>query len=327
MKPRVLFLIKKFYDYYGPHHVSNGLRTSALLVVEMLNRQGFDVVLAEAIDGNSIDALVFKYRPDRVVIEAIWVTPAKMAELQRLWPDVNWTVRVHSELPFLAAEGCAINWLASYEKQDVEVSFNSLQAVEDFQVIGKSVYLPNYYPVGSPRRETNTGSVLNIGCFGAIRPLKNQLIQAFAAVAYADKYGKKMVFHMNGSRIEQNGSNNLKNIQALIEATNYGLELHPWMDYEDFLRLIAKMDICLAVSLSESFCIVAANAVSVGVPLVGSDAISWLPSEAQAPVDSVSGIVEVMDSAFHKRAVKRNRNALEKFSKRSMAIWRQWMES
>jgi hypothetical protein len=106
--PRVLFIYRRFHIYSGDRQVSNGLRTSALFVVEMLARYGFDVWLAEAVDGNSIDALVAQYRPDRVVIEAIWVTPEKMAELKRLWPGVAWTVRVHSELPFLSGEGMAI---------------------------------------------------------------------------------------------------------------------------------------------------------------------------------------------------------------------------
>lgn len=323
--PRVLFIIKKFYDYYPPHHISNGLRTSALLVVKMLASLGYDVFLAEAIDGNSIDALVAQYKPDRVVIEAIWVTPDKMAELQRLWPNVEWTVRVHSCLPFLSNEGCAISWIAAYRKQGIAVAFNSTQAVEDFSTVWRVEYLPNYYPVRPRRSKDASTCKLDIGCFGAIRPLKNQLIQAFAAISYANDRKILLTFHMNGSRIEQNGSNNLKNIQALFEAAGHKLELHPWMDHVDFLALVASMDMCLSVSLSESFCIVASDAVSQGVPLVGSEAIPWLPFEAQAPVDSVSGIVGVMGRAGSHRAIKRNAKALESFSDLSKKIWKEWM--
>ena len=325
MSPRVLFIYRRFHIYNGDRQVSNGLRTSASLVVEMLESQGYDVHLAEAVDGNSIDALVAKYRPDRVVIEAIWVTPKKMAELQRLWPGVAWTVRVHSELAFLAGEGMAIGWLAAYLKQGIEVAFNSGQTANDFRVIGTSICLPNYYPVREERERRSWTGVVNIGCFGAIRPLKNQLIQAFAACGYADKHRKEMIFHMNGSRIEQNGSNNLKNIQALFDATGYTLELHPWMDHAEFLELVARMDLCLGVSLSESFMITATDAVSQGVPFVGSEAIRWLPLEAQAPVDSVDGIVAVMEKADSHRFVKRNLKALESFSSRSVRVWKAWM--
>ena len=325
--PRVLFIIKKFHDYSGYPQISNGLRTSALLVVEMLRSEGYDATLVEAIDGNSIDALVAQYKPDRVVIEAIWVTPDKMAELQRLWPCVEWTVRVHSCLPFLSNEGMAIAWIAAYRNMGIKVGFNSMQAVSDFLTIWDVGYLPNYYPSQPQAVKRHPSFMLNIGCFGAIRPLKNQLIQAFAAISYANDRGMSLTFHMNGSRIEQNGSNNLKNIVALFKAAGQTLELHPWMNHDDFLKLVASMDMCMSVSLSESFCIVAADAVSQGVPFVGSGAIQWLPYEAQAPTDSVSGIVGVMNGAHSFWATRRNRKALEKFSRISISVWKEWMES
>ena len=323
MPSLTLFIFKKFHDYNGPRPVSNGLRVSCLLIVEMLMEQGFNVAAAEAIDGNSIDALVAKFRPKRVVIEAIWVTPEKMAELQKLWPHVEWTVRVHSEIPFLSNEGCAIERIAAYRKQGIEIAFNSFQTVEDFNVFLRSSYLPNYYPPRQLRPPVRPSRTLNIGCFGAIRPLKNQLIQAFAAISYAEQAKKKLNFHMNGSRIEQSGSSNLKNIQALFDAAGQTLILHPWMDHHDFMKLLETMDMCMAVSLSESFCITAADAVSIGVPLVASAALEWIPSQSQAPVNSVDGIVAKMKRAnCH---VKRNKKALESFSKHSICTWKKWM--
>jgi hypothetical protein len=106
-----LFIVKQSYRYDGERQVSRGLLISARMVAAMLEAAGFEAKVAEAVDGNSIDHLVMRHRPARVVIEAIWVTPAKMAELVKLWPRVRWTVRVHSEFPFLANEGMAIEWL------------------------------------------------------------------------------------------------------------------------------------------------------------------------------------------------------------------------
>lgn len=327
MRPLTLFIVKKSYHYEGEQQVSSGLRTSARFIVDMLCAQGYNAKLVEAIDGNSIDRLVAENGPSRVVIEAIWVTPQKMAELQRLWPDVSWTVRVHSEIAFLSNEGNAIAWLAAYVNQGIEVAFNSEQAGEDFSFVFGVGYLPNYYPRRNPRVKSPASGTVNVGCFGAIRPLKNQLIQAFAAIAYADKNEKNLVFHVNGSRIEQSGSSNLRNIEALFSASGHTLVLHPWMRHEDFLRLVAVMDICMAVSLSETFCITAADAVSLSVPLVGSKAISWLPSESQAPVDSVAGIAETMEGITSHHAVERNLHALDKFSKKSVLAWRDWVKS
>ena len=303
--------------------MSNGVRTSVLFVVNMLLAEGHRAKLVEAIDGNCIDRLVAENQPTRVVIDAIWVTPEKMAELQRLWPKVQWTVRVHSEIPFLAQEGCAIAWIVAYRMQGVEVAFNSAQTVEDFRIAWAVDYLPNYYPLRKPRTPKPPSETVDIGCFGAIRPLKNQLIQAFAAVSYAQSQGRQLVFHMNGSRIEQHGSNNLKNITALLAATGAKLELHPWMQHEDFLELIAQMDICLQVSLNESFNITSADAVSMGVPLVGSDTISWLPKRSRAKVDSVQSIVAAMNRADDTTVIM-NQDALGRYLEETVERWNEW---
>jgi hypothetical protein len=322
--PLTLFINKKMHDYEGKKEISNGLRTSALFVVNMLLAEGHRAKLVEAIDGNSIDALVSQNKPRRVVIEAIWVTPAKMAELQRLWPKVKWTVRVHSEIPFLSNEGNAVAWIAAYRNQGVEIAFNSEETALDFEILGSVSYLPNFYPLRKPRPSRPSSDCLNVGCFGAIRPLKNQLIQAFSAIQYAKEMGLKLVFHMNGSRIEQSGSNNLKNISALLDAAGHTLELHPWLTHDEFLELISEMDICLQVSLSESFNITSADAVSMGVPLVGSDAIEWLPRRSRAKVNSAWSIVQAMKLA-DVTAVIMNHAALEKYIQNSVTIWNKWI--
>lgn len=319
--PLTLFIIKKSCGYDGGT-LSNGLRNSANFVVQMLLMEGIRAKLVEAVDGNSIDALVARNKPYRVVIEAIWVTPAKMAELRRLWPKVKWTVRIHSETPFLANEGMAVQWISEYLKQGIEVAFNSEDTTSDFYYTlgGPCIYLPNYYPLRKPRARKVPSDVLNIGCFGAVRPLKNQLIQAMASILHAKAKGKRLAFHMNGTRTEQSGANNLKNIRALLGSQ---LVLHAWSEHEDFLELIAQMDICLSVSLTESFSITASDAVSMGIPLVGSSAIKWLPSRSQAPVDSAVGIMEAMEKADD-TAVIMNNAALAAYTKSAIKIWTRW---
>ena len=167
--PFVLFIYKSFYIYQQdeqpivPPLFSTGLKLSAQLVVNMLIRQGFDVKLVEAKDQNSIQELVSHYRPDRVVLEAIWVTPTKMQELVAANPNVRWVVRVHSELPFLANEGMAVGWIASYMKLGVQIAFNSSQTVRDFVVMGTAAYLPNYYPQQSGTSRSFQTATVNVG--------------------------------------------------------------------------------------------------------------------------------------------------------------------
>ena len=326
--PVYLFIHKAKHSYDGPSGSapSSGVRSSVSFVVDMLQSQGINAVLAEAVDGDSIDALVTKYRPRRVVLEALWVTPEKLAELLKLHPGVHqWTVRAHSEIPFLAQEGCAVDWLTRIGHLGVEVAFNSAQTVEDWRVLGRSVWLPNYYPLRSPRMTEPSGDDFHIGCFGAIRPLKNQLIQALAAIKFARYMNRHLVFHMNGSRIEQFGESNLKNIRSAIYHGGAKLEMHPWLPHTEFLELVAQMDICLAVSLSESYCIVAADAVSMGVPLVGSSAISWLPRRSRARVDSVEDIFQAMDRTGD-TTVHLNHEALENYLETAVETWMHWVK-
>jgi glycosyltransferase involved in cell wall biosynthesis len=325
-RPFVLILIKKSYTYgEGAYAVTSGLRVSAEFTLDLLLQEGYKARLEEAVDGNCIDRFVTHYRPAHVILEALWVTPDKLAELVRLHPLVKWTVRVHSELPFLANEGNAIDWLKAYVQLGVEVAFNSKQTVEDFEAVGDSVYLPNYYPLRHrARKRREDDGVLHIGCFGAIRPLKNQLIQAFAAVEYARRMGRKLVFHMNGSRLEQFGESNLRNIRALFEGTDNILLLHPWLEHKKFLELLEEMDICLQVSLSESFNVTSADAISMSIPLVGSEAIAWLPKRSKAKVDNVANIVATMAHA-DTSAVLMNHAALGAYLEASKEAWRKWL--
>lgn len=322
--PLTLFIIKKSHYADGDVQVSSGLLNSANFVVSMLAAEGNRVKLVEAIDGNSIDALVAAERPARVVLEAIWVTPDKLAQLKKLHPSVRWTVRVHSEIPFLANEGMAMEWLAAFTRMGVEVGFNSGHSVGDFSAVGPSVWLPNYYPLRKPRSSKPQDHILDVGCFGAIRPLKNQLEQAIAAVRFARERAVSLRFHINGGRVEQQGANNLKNIRAVMKAAGCELVTHGWMPHEQFLELIAMMDICLQVSLSESFCITAADATSIGVPLVGSEAIRWLPRLSVADPSSSTSILCAMRRAGP-ITVELNQEALRDYLEDAVEAWNKWI--
>ena len=133
---------------------------------------------------------------------------------------------------------------------------------------------------------------------------------------------------MNGTRIEQDGNNNLKNIVALFDSMGeqFNLVLHPWNEHEDFLELIGSMDMCLQVSFTESFNIISADAISMGVPLVGSEAIAWLPERSQADVNQVASIVEAMERA-DRTNVHMNQWSLTQYLRNTVAIWNQWINA
>src|ERR1035437_8193029 len=110
---RVLFIAKKGQRYSGVYGyaASSGLLNSATFVEEMLHNLGVGAKVVHVVDNNDIDRAVTQYQPDVVIIEALWVIPSKFYVLTQLHPRVQWVIRVHSEIPFLAQEGMAMQWL------------------------------------------------------------------------------------------------------------------------------------------------------------------------------------------------------------------------
>jgi hypothetical protein len=192
---RILFVLKKREDFKS-NPISTGLYNSANFVNEMLVKNGINSKLVVVVDNNCIDREVTQFRPDIVIIEAVWVVPEKFHILQKLHPKVKWIVRIHSDMPFMACEGVAMDWILDYVRFDnVRVSPNSPKMVYDVETIcvGKYgvldkeiVYLPNYYPTSlkAPKAIDADKPWVDVSSFGAIRPLKNQLLQIVAAVDF-----------------------------------------------------------------------------------------------------------------------------------------------
>ena len=295
---------------YFKYCLSSGLRNSATFVVDMLNEAGVEAKLVEVVDNNCIDKEVFDYKPTHVIIEAFWVVPEKFAELTKLHPKVEWIIRNHSELPFLANEGIAVDWALQYLRyRNVFVAPNSYRSFQDMRKMAsaslsslkaelKVLYLPNYYEVENDfEKRPPLGDTINVGCFGAVRPLKNHLLQAVAAVDYARQEGKKLKFHINVARIEDAGNNALKSLRGFfknLDSDRYELVEHGWLKHEDFLKLVLTMDIGLQASFTETFNIVCADFVSQGVPIVVSEEIEWMPDMFVCRHTDSEHIVKVM---------------------------------
>ncbi len=308
---KILFVLKQSSNN-GPYssNIKSGLLNSASFVANFLkNELNYETKVVTAFDGNAINKEIYEYKPQIVILEAIWCPPYKLKELAALYPKMKWVVRVHSKTPFLSNEGIAIGWLNEYnEIKNVEISFNSRGTNKDFKRLGfNTVYLPNiYYPTNKlpvPNKDIDAmikeyedsvqhkDKIIHIGCFGAIRPMKNQLNQAIAAITYANKNNLTLLFHINSARIEQKGEQVLKNIKNLFENSKHKLVEWGWLKHEDFYYLVSKMNLGLQVSLSESFNIVTADFVDNEVPMVPGKDITWMPKLLQANPLKVNSIL------------------------------------
>lgn len=335
---RVLFICKKneHYGFQSYHRKSSGLYNSTHFIVEALKKRGVHAAIVEVADNNSIDKEVAYFKPNLVIIEALWVVPEKFEVLKKLHPNVvQWFVHLHSHIPFLALEGIAMEWLQGYRRRGVGIITNSKQAREALHaVFGRDSfgldYLPNVYIPHEPQSEGHIDSpAFHVGCFGAIRPLKNQLIQALAAIEYGKETGQFVYFHVNTSRVETGGAPILKNLQELFKiAPNAALIAHMWMEPPKFLELLARMDIGLQVSLTETFNVVTADYITAGLPVVVSPEIGWVSRCSQANPHDVKEIVKKMHLAMGAGdwLVRRNRRKLEKMAHHAQAAWFDWVE-
>jgi hypothetical protein len=303
---KVLFLCKKRLSYGNTY----GLMNSAKFVSSFLESNNVLSKTVEVVDANSVDKEVTDYDPSHVIIEAIWIVPAKMREimsLRRHWRR-TWIIRLHSRASFIANEGIAFPWLAEYKNiPGLTIAPNVKEFSEDLAKTFKlkTKYLPNiYYPPKydyseCPVIEKLPGEI-HIGCFGSLRPMKNHLTQAIAAVKFANNKKLKLKFHINGTRSEQGGDQVFKNLVAYFnEQITHELVPHDWLSHPDFCGLVKQMDIGMQVSFSETFNIVAADFVDNSIPFIGSEQITWLPGVFQvSDSNSTQEIAKALDFAW-----------------------------
>ena len=344
-KPKVLFILKKRQDYGDTHHshigLSTGLYNSATFVSDMLNDVGIHSHTVIVHDNNDIDREVTKHKPTHVIIEAMWVVPTKFDVLCKLHPTVKWIVRFHSEIPFLANEGNAMEWIAEYvNHHNVSIAFNAPRILNDAKeyirikfnwqtetIDKKVIYLPNFYPQYYKEKDDDAdGLIINISCFGAIRPLKGHLNQAIAAVRFADKIGKKLRFHINTGRFEQKGVSVYTNLVGMfdqLESRGHKLVNHEWTPREEFIKICATMDIAMQVSFSETFNIVGADEISQGVPLVGSNEIPWSSSLFNANPADTDSMVRSLTLTYYLSNVnvKINQFLLKRYTNKTRRLW------
>mgnify|MGYP001580135545 CR=1 FL=1 len=350
---RVLFVCKKRLNQYG---ISTGLLNSARFTCNALNKVGIECSVVQVVDANGIDKEVVQYKPTHVIIEAIWIAPLKMKELTNLHKRVLWYVNIHSKIPFLAMEGMAIDWICRYNaisksNSNFKLSANSTETVEDLNgsIDTSFVYLPNIYEPEDYQDDDEIISIMankhrkdeeeeeeredrkrkrktiDIGCFGAIRPLKNQLIQGAAAIIFANDIGRNLNFHVNAGRLEQTGENVLKNLRSMFEnnGSNALIE-HPWISHREFIGLIRNMDLGTQVSYTETFNIVAADMVYNNIPIVVSEEINWMPKFFMADQNSTDSIVSKMKYAWNISKFGLHRLckiSLNDYNKKSLDRW------
>jgi len=329
LNPKILFVLKKRSSY----GISYGLINSCQFVAKALEKHGIVSEIAQVIDNNCIDRAIAKFKPTHVIIEALWVVPSKFPVLMSLHPHVKFLVRVHSQVPFLGYEGMAFEWIKEYRKLELEGKGPSLMVNSEklafalHQSINiPSILAPNIYEFQTTRNiaRPSHDKEVNIGCFGAIRPFKNHLNQAMAALLFAKRKGLKLNFYINSSRFEHHGEAILKNLRHIFKGIKHRLLEQEWSTHPDFIKLARKMNLGLQVSYTETFNIVAADLVSTNIPVVGSPEIDWMHSWFQADPNDIEDIADKLDFAYDWSFLnlhRLNEFGLNKHNKLAIQAW------
>ncbi|HET9621193.1 MAG TPA: glycosyltransferase [Kofleriaceae bacterium] len=269
-----------------------------------------------------------------VILSAPWLATSDVASLAAEFREVTFVVVSHSSVGFLAADPHAIRLLRQtadlqMSSHNVFVGGNSKKftawATEAWGV--HAVYLPNLYSLGEVfdhRHRRWDGGPLRIGLFGANRPLKNFLSGAAAAVELAAR------LHVPIELLLSSGRNEGGNFRALEELTehvgNLRVTYTGWLPWAEFRRLVRTVDLVLQVSYTETFNVVAADAIAEGVPVVASDAIEWVPAWWRAGADEPMDITRVAERLLRDpNASRHGREALRDYVDRGVVMWWQFL--
>ena len=339
---KILFILKKRF-YSNVNVKSYGLINSSTHIASFLNTlRGIETKVVTVVDANGIDKEVHEYKPDMVVIEALWVTGEKMKELIEMnkYKRIKWVVRIHSDIGYLSAETFALKYVNDYialDKINLFIAPNN----EDFtKYLANAMkydftYLPNVIITNTEKdnfENKYNSNVMNVGCFGALRLLKNSAFQALCAIKAADILKKKLRFHVTLAKIDGYDDEHqiklnpvLKNLEAIFANSRHELVKHEWKENSEFQHLIKKMDIGMQLSFSESFNIVTADFINNNKLILVSETIDWMPCIFKASTidyDEVTHkIIYMYEHRYSRRLNRLMHKSLDNYNRKAEKMW------
>jgi len=101
---------------------------------------------------------------------------------------------------------------------------------------------------------------------------------------------------------------------------------HDWQTWDGFIKLIGEMDLLIQVSYTESFNLITADGILMGVPSVVSPVIWWAPDEWKADPDDTMNVAETGIKLLTTPQNYLGYSALEKNNKKSLKYWLEFLE-
>jgi glycosyltransferase involved in cell wall biosynthesis len=337
MKARIGLFYKNFAAWKGVSHI--GLGVAALANADYLNARGEDAIVLPVRHNIDIVREISDYAKEHknslthAVISAPWLSTRDTAAIVEHFPTIQFVVVSHSNVGFLQADPSGIRLLRDYielthKHDNLSIGGNSSRFCNWVSEAYNThvVLLPNMYPIyNSIERVKHEG--IRIGSFGAIRPLKNQLTAAAAAIIIGRRSGAPVEFHLSAGREEGGGNIVLNAIQQMThDLPDFKLVLDGWRGWHEFREIVADMDLLIHPSYTESFNMVTADGVSQGIPVVGSEAIYWLPQNWKGDSDDAVELAEI-GMRLLKEGPREGIEALTRHNEHAFEDWKRFLES
>lgn len=301
----VLLCYKNFKKWVpGCSHI--GLGNNAIFTARVLKQHGVRARPVGVLTTQHIAETIAaeKIPVTHVVVEGTWLPAGELETLAVEHHDTEFAVREHSQVSFLQCQRGGIDLFRAYGYV-VERCLNfALHAnSQRFAAWWTEAYdqpcrfIPNLYPMdGRPatqRRRAHDRDVLRVSGYGAGRVLKNLTTAAAAALVLGRRLARQIEFHINVGR-EPGLESTTRGVRALFKGVPYAKLIEDaWCGWGEFRHSCAAMDVALAPTFTETFCLTAADHVVQGVPVVGTDAVEWLPKSWLATADDVESVADV----------------------------------
>lgn len=337
---RVALFFKDFAAWIRTSCV--GLNVAGFTTAKYLNKHGINTSVFPVRHNIDIVNAIDKYNENHkhklthVIISAPWLSIHDIKNLIKNFSNIQFVILSHSNVGFLQADPYGVELFRKYvelskEYSNLLVGGNSIRFVDWFKIAykdNKTVCLPNIYPVEHIKGKTWKQKLpLKIGAFGAIRPEKNFMTAAAAAVAIHSLLNIPVELHMSTG-----GENCRSTTLSAINQMTQGIEgftliKHEWETWDKFIKLIEKMDLLIQVSYTESFNMVTADGISVGVPSVVSPVINWVPDLWKANPDDAIDIATVGIYLLLSNQGHAGSEALLKHNEKSFKRWIEFLEN
>jgi glycosyltransferase involved in cell wall biosynthesis len=298
---------------------------AAINTAKVLRREGIKAHVWPILGASDLRKRLEASPAKQIIISAPWIPSVDLQSLSGDFSETHFAVNCHSNVGFLQADRNGVKLIR--EAMELELGTHNIQLAGNSHRFcdwvratfgAPCVYLPNLYSLDCEpvwQRSPFAGGTLRIGVFGAIRPLKNLMSAAGAALEISRRLRVPLELWLSSGRSEGGGDTVLGAVQEMLRGLPHvKLVLHGWQPWPKFRKIVGYMHLLLQPSYTESFNMVTADGVAEGVASVVSNAIDWAPEHWKANVDDVLDIARVgRGLLYDQRAAHDGITALEAY--------------